>query len=159
MPLNWQQIPLAITHPLYTRRPTIVGPQNDKGGSPYLGWRWPGGRFVPAAAEIFCRPSIGRHWAVGGTGQAQGLPLQWWRGGSNTGRCLNRFNCPRRWGLRRRALRGKSPRTREGRRPDRPKKWGKSEEERGEKHIGLPRFGARIDRVRVDTQKLTAYKA
>ena len=34
---------------------------------------------------------------MGGTGQAQGLPLRWWRGGSNTGRSLNRSNCPGRW--------------------------------------------------------------
>ena len=63
-----------------------------------------------------CLPSY--FW--GGTGQAQGLPLQWWRGGSNTGGCHNSSNSPRRSGVRRGALRGESPRTREGRRPDRP---------------------------------------
>ena len=40
-------------------------------------------------------------------------------GGSNTGRRLNRADCPYRSGTRRGALRGESPRTREGRRPDR----------------------------------------
>jgi len=33
---------------------------------------------------------------------------------------LNRSNCPRRWSSQGGALRGRSPCTREGRRPDRP---------------------------------------
>ena len=104
--------------------------------------RWAGTRPAPTVGQAQDLPlqwSIGQaqdlplQWSVG---QAQGLPLQWSVGQAqacpysgaragtrpgNTGRCLNRSNCPRRSGTRRGALRGESPRTREGRRPDRPK--------------------------------------
>ena len=46
---------------------------------------------------------------LGGTGQTQGLPLQWWRGVRTPVAGLNRSNCPRRWGLRRGRCGGTPP--------------------------------------------------
>ncbi len=69
----------------------------------------PTGRFGGGAANVQAACE-GRHKAC---------PYWIGWGGLNTGRCRNRSGCPGRSGMRWGALRGESPRTREGRRPDR----------------------------------------
>ena len=117
-PLCWSLRPSVDKRKVFiTPFPKCQRPQSV-GRSSCLGWIWSGGGFMTGVAEIVCRPSIGGYWA--GTRPAPTMDCgKDRRGGWNTGGCLNSSNCPRRSGMRRGALRGESPRTREGRRPDR----------------------------------------
>ena len=89
--------------------------------------------------HIVCKlPSI-HIWSVSGSLKADGRAgdstgrMAGHRGDSGVGRRapaggLIRSNCPRRWSGQGGTLRGHCPCTREGRRPDRPKRRGESEE-------------------------------
>ncbi len=133
-----------------TAVPLTTGCGSDyRGRSSYFGWRWSGGGFMTAVVEIVCRPSIGRH------GQAQGLPLQWrrggwrrgrWRrGGWNTGRCLNRSNCPRRSGTRGGRCGGNPPAQGRAEGPTARNCSGQWSVISGQRRLRLPCSGQRID--------------
>ncbi len=104
-------------------RPALGGQVKQAGGcSSYLGWGWSGGEFMTAVAEIVCRTFIGE-----ALGRHKACPY-----GDHGGRLRGTTWVGDRWHRQYAgdaaptwqgvggALRGESPRTREGRRPDRP---------------------------------------